>query len=97
MKVETADYKGNIIRFHVVSDNGILLNTKDVCAALDIEMNCEGSLFCEPCMDMADVIEASFTEGRDDVEFIDWLQKTFVGYELRTPIRPNCDDDWKLN
>jgi hypothetical protein len=96
MNVETADYKGNIIRYTVVSDNGILLNTKDVCAVLGISERNPNDIYCEPCMDVAGVIEASFTEGRNDEEFIDWLQETFIGYELRTPIRPNCDDDWDL-
>lgn len=97
MNVEKANYKGNIIRYHVVSDNGILLNTKDVCAVLGIAAPVSGSIFCEPCMDVAGVIEAALTNGHDDTEFLDWLEKTFIGYEMRTPIRPNCDGDWKLN
>jgi hypothetical protein len=45
-------------------------------------------------MDVAGVIEASFSEGRNNEEFVDWLQEAFFGYEWRTPIRPNCDDNW---
>lgn len=93
MNSEIAVYKGNPIRFTVVSDNGILLNTKDICAVLCTDSPCS-TAFSESCMDIASIIEAAFTDGRDDEEFIDWLGQTFRGYELRTPIRPNCDDDW---
>lgn len=99
MNVQKADYKEIIIRYTVVSDNGILLNTADVCAVLGVTTRggeAAGGIFSEPCMDVAGVIQASFTEGKDDAEFVDWLEETFVGYELRTPICPNCDDDWKL-
>lgn len=95
MNVEKANYKGNLIRYMIVSDNGILLNTKDVCAVLCASGTC-GETFKDACMDIASVIKAAFTEGRDEAEFVDWLEETFVGYELRTPIRPNCDDDWDL-
>ena len=97
MNVETAKYKQNTIRYTIVSDNGILLNTKDVCHVLDIsERRASGDIFCEPCMDIASVIKAALTCGKDDMEFVDWLEEKFIGYEVRTPIRPNCDDDWKL-
>lgn len=96
MNVQKINYEKNTIRYQVVSDNGILLNTKDVCSVLNITMRTAGGIFCEPCMDVAEVIEAALTDGHDDVEFLDWLEVTFIGYELRTPIRPNCDDDWNL-
>jgi hypothetical protein len=96
VNVETAKYKQDTIRYTIVSDNGILLNTKDVCRVLGIDERASGGVFCEPCMDIAGVIKAALTEGKDDVEFVDWLEANFVGYEMRTPIRPNCDDDWKL-
>ncbi len=96
MNVETAKYKQDTIRYTIVADNGILLNTGDVRRVLGINGRPADGKFCEPCIDIAGVIEAALSNGKDDIEFVDWLEANFVGYEIRTPIRPNCDDDWKV-
>ncbi len=96
MKTQTTNYKEQSIRFTIVSDNGILLNTTDICRCLCISERLPDGIFSESCMDIVGVIEACLSNGKNEVEFVDWLEKQFVGYEMRTPIRPNCDDDWNL-
>jgi hypothetical protein len=96
VNVEFAKFKEHLNRYTIVSGNEILLNTKDVCRVLAINKRLPIGILRHPCMDLASIIEAALPEGKDDVEFIDCLEANFVGYEIRTPIRPNCDDDWKF-
>ncbi len=72
------------------------MNTADICRALGITVRPPGSDLSAPCMDIKSVIKAALAEGKNEMEFVERLEKKFTGYEMQTPIRPNCDDNWKL-
>jgi hypothetical protein len=96
MKTQTAEYRGRQIRYAMVAENGILFNTADVCRALGIESRPIGGIFNSSCINMGGAIQAAIAGGRQEMEFVEWLEGNFVGYEIRTALSPDCDDDWNL-
>jgi hypothetical protein len=96
MNVSTAEYNGNRIRFLALPDNGLLLNTKDVCEALGITSRPAGTELGEPCLDLAGAIGAALSDDVGDVDFVEWLQETFANYRDVTLVRPRCNDEWNF-
>lgn len=97
MNIQTADFQGKIVRYSIVSDTGILFNTADICRVLDITNCSETSILSDSCMNMAGIIKTALTENRNKMEFVEWLEENFVGYEIETPVSFVCDDDWSVN
>lgn len=96
MNVQTADFQGKIVRYSIISDNGILFNTTDVCRVLEIADHSGTSIFRNSSMNMAEIIKTALIENRNKMEFVEWLEKNFVGYEFETPVDLTCDNDWDV-
>lgn len=97
MNISTAEYEGNRIRFLALPDGGLLLNTKDVCAVLGISDRQAGTELGEPCLDLVSAIRAALSEDVSDVDFVEWLQDTFMQYRDETLLHPRVDDEWNFS
>lgn len=91
MVVHISNYKGIKIRFVSLPNNGLLLNTKDVCSVLKINNRPAGSVLSGPCIDLAGAINVAAS----DTDFGMWLNETFANYNPQTLVHPQCDDDWR--
>src|SRR5437764_3591468 len=96
MNASTAEYEGHQIRFLALPDGGLLLNTKDVCGVLGITDRPAGTELGEPCLDLVGAIRTALSEDVGDVDFVEWLQDTFMQYRDETLLRPRCDDEWNF-
>lgn len=96
MNVLTEEFQGKTLRYAIVSDDGILFNTRDVCRILRILRRPPAGVLSHSCLNTAGVIEAAFAGGKNNLPFVDWIEKKFIGYDIQTPISLNCDSDWKL-
>lgn len=93
MTVQTVNYKTSKIRFLTLPDNGLLLNTRDICSALGITDRPAGTDLSQPCLDLASAVNIAAAY---DPDFAMWLNKTFASYNLQQVVRPLCNDDWKF-
>jgi len=79
--VSKKEYKGKIVRFLETPENGLLIQTKDICAVVELK-EC-------PTHEWLDLVEAISIAGKNDAtDFAMWLNETFAGYELETLVRP---------
>lgn len=93
MIIQFSEYHDSRIRFITLPDNGLLLNTIDVCSILGITDRPAGSVLSLPCLDLASaVIEA----GAQNIDFAMWLNETFASYNSQQLLYPQCDDNWKF-
>jgi len=93
MNVKNTQYKGKTIRYLVLPDNGLLLNTTDVLGIMGIGVRPQGSDLAQPCLDLASAI----TVAGSNNDFATWLIETFENYSSETPVIPRCDDDWNFD
>lgn len=91
MVVHTSVYKGVKVRFINLPDNGLLLNTKDICSVLKVTNRPVGTVLSGPCIDLASAINVAAS----NTDFVMWLNGTFANYDLQTLVHPQCDDDWR--
>lgn len=94
MNVSTADYNGDTIRYIELSDNGLVLNTLDVCRVLKITERPAGSELAHPSLDLASAI---LVAGGYDQDFMEWLLEKFGGYRQERSLRSQSDDDWNFS
>jgi len=95
MQVQTAEYREQTIRYLIVSDNGILFNTLDVCRVLQIPRRPPGTILYASCINMVGIIKTALTDGREEMELVEWLEKNFIGFEIETPVAAEYDEDWE--
>lgn len=91
MKVRQKSYQKNTIRYLELPENDLLLNTKDVLAALGVADRPQGSVLAEPCIDLASAMTAALGT---DAALAEWLIEEFGGYKKETLVHPQCGDDW---
>lgn len=96
MNVLTADFHSKTIRYAFVSENGVLFNTIDICRILRILKRPANGALSRSCLNMKEIIRTALTDGRKNVELVEWLETNFIGYEIETPVEPSCDDDWQI-
>lgn len=94
MEISTSEYDGNEIRFLRLPENGLLLNTKDVCGLLGVKVRPPGTALSQPCLDLASAIGIA---GQNNADFAMWLNEAFAGYDLETLIHPRCNDEWSFD
>jgi len=81
MEISTMEYNGKIVRFLKMPENGLLIKSKDVYAALGLN-ECLSHVWL-------DLAEAVCVAGKnDDTNFAMWLNETFAEYESITLVRP---------
>ena len=91
MDPQTAEYNGQQIRFLEGPDNGLLLNTKDVCGVLGITERPDGTELSQPSLGLASAIGVAVAR---DEDFALWLDERFARYNPQALDHPNLDDDW---
>ena len=91
MDIQTAEYNGQQRRVLEGPDNGLLLNTKDVCRVLGITERPDGTELSQPSLDLASAIGIATTR---DEDFALWLDERSAGYNPQAVYHPNLDDDW---
>jgi prophage antirepressor-like protein len=91
MTFQAIDYKTSKIRFITLPDNGLLLNTRDICSALGITDRPAGSDLSQPSLDLASavIVAASL-----DSDFAMWLNESFTNYNSQQLVHPHCDELW---
>lgn len=97
MKKDKEFYKKNRIRFMVFPNKELLLNKSDVCKVLGINTDAEReSELSEPSIDKSRAILTAISLGEtNDVEFVEWLQETFVDFNnVYTGVNPLTDNLW---
>jgi len=94
MEVLTGEFREETIRYALISDNGILFNTSDVCRALHINEQSLNGIFSKECLNIAGIIEIAHLKDRINYSFIDWIETEFFGYDIFTPVDSNCGN-WK--
>ena len=95
MNVLITNFNGVALRYALVSDNGVLFNTRDVCWTLKILENTSDGILNEPCLNIAGAINAALSDGVNNMPFVEWLEYKFLGYDIYTPLETNCDEEWK--
>lgn len=91
MTVQTVDYKTSKIRFLTLPDNGLLLNTRDICSALEITDRPAGTDLSQPCLDLASAVNVAASL---DSYFAMWLNESFINYNSQQFVHPHCDELW---
>lgn len=81
MKPQTAEYQEQSIRYYALPNNDLLLNSIDVYRILDV-----AERPADKYLDLAGAIEVAYDA--DDEDFAEWLQDTFIEYNLQTLVRP---------
>lgn len=94
MQVHTAQYAGQTIRYSIILENGILFNTLDVCRILRIPRRPLSTILYSSCLNMVGIIKMALTDGRNEMELVEWLENNFIGYEIETPVIIECDEEW---
>lgn len=91
MTFQVIDYKTSKIRFITLPDNGLLLNTRDICSALGITDRPAGTDLSQPSLDLvsAVIIAASLNS-----DYAMWLNESFINYKSQQFVHPHCDELW---
>jgi hypothetical protein len=90
-------YKGYKIRFVILPDNGLLFNTSDICRIVDISSDNRWDELTEPSIDKASAIFAAMWVGNEEaLDFIDWLNETFIEFSNETPVSSVKIDIWNF-
>jgi len=90
-------YKDQKIRFIILPDNGVLLNTSDICKVIGVEKQERYGELTEPEIDKASAVIATLAVGNDEaLDFVDWLVETFINFNDGTLVRPSGNDLWNF-
>lgn len=93
MIIRFSEYHDSRIRFITLSDNGLLLNTIDVCSVLGITDRPADSVLSLPCLDLASAVIVASAQ---DIDFAMWLNENFASYNSQQLLHPQCDDNWEF-
>jgi prophage antirepressor-like protein len=91
LQTYAVDYYGIAIRFFKLPDNNILLNTNDVCQVLGITNRAYDE---DLSISGLDLVSAVSIASKYNINFTQWLNRTFSTYKQENTLRAEYEDRW---